>query len=210
MHVRVLDRREVGQGATQASAGVLAPFVEAFDRRHLLGLASRSLGLYDEFVSRVVEDSGAAIQYSRTGTLEVALDDAGLQRLKAIQKTCEEYGVRAELLMNRDLFEAEPHLSKSICGGLVVESHGFVGASDLTNALRRAAGAHGVSFETASAATRISKSGSSIRIEAAGDDFVCDSVVMAAGSWSSRIEIDGAMPVPVRPVRFASTYRWIF
>ena len=201
MHVRVLDRREVGQGATQASAGVLAPFIEAFDRRQLLELTSRSLGLYDQFVSQVVEDSGAAIQYARTVTLEVALDDAGLKRLKAIQKSCEERGIRAELLKDRDLFSAEPHLSKSICGGLIVESHGFVGASDLTNALRRAAGAYGVTFETASAATRIAKNGSGIRIETAGDDFVCDTVVMAAGSWSSRVEIDGTTPVPIRPVR---------
>ena len=201
MHVRVLDRREVGQGATQASAGVLAPFIEAFDRRKLLDLTSRSLGLYDEFVSRVVEDSGAAIQYARTGTLEVALDDAGLNRLKAIQKTCEERGIRAELLKHRELFSAEPHLSKSISGGLIVESHGFVGATDLTNALRRAAGAYGVSFETASAATRIAKNGSGIRIETAGDNFVCDTVVMAAGSWSSRVEIDGTTPIPIRPVR---------
>ena len=86
VHVRVLDRRGVGQGATQASAGVLAPFIEAFDRRQLLDLTSRSLSLYDEFVARIVEDSGATIQYARTGTLEVALDDAGLQRLRVIQQ----------------------------------------------------------------------------------------------------------------------------
>ena len=121
MHVRVLDRRKVGQGATQASAGVLAPFIEAFDRRQLLELTSRSLGLYDEFVSRVVEDSGAAVQYARTGTLEVALDDAGLQRLGVIQKTCEDCGIQAELLKTQDLFSAEPHLSESVCGGLIVE-----------------------------------------------------------------------------------------
>ncbi len=201
IHVRVVDRREVGQGATQASAGVLAPFIEAFDRRQLLDLTSRSLGLYDEFVSRVVEDSGVSIQYARTGTLEVAFDDAGLQRLGSIREICEERGIRAELLKNQDLFSAEPHLSESIRGGLIIESHGFVGASDLTGALRRAAGAYGVLFETASAATRITKNGSGIRIETIGDDFVCDAVVVAAGSWSSRVEIDGAAPVPIRPVR---------
>ena len=195
MHVRVLDRRKVGQGATQASAGVLAPFIEAFDRRQLLELTSRSLGLYDEFVSRVVEDSGVAIQYARTGTLEVAFDDVDLQRLGSIREICEERGIRAELLKNQDLFSAEPHLSESICGGLIVESHGFVGASDLTGALRRAAGAHGVLFETVSAATRITKNGSGIRIETIGEDFLCDAVVVAAGSWSSRVEIDGAAPV---------------
>ena len=201
VRVRVLDRREVGQGATQASAGVLAPFIEAFDRRQLLDLTSRSLSLYDEFVARIVEDSGATIQYARTGTLEVAFDDAGLQRLRVIQQSCDERGIRAELLSAEDVYGVEPHLSKTLRGGLIVESHGFVGASDLTAGLRRAAVAHGVSFETASAATRIARNGTGIRIETAGDDFACDAVVMAAGSWSGRVEIDGAMPVPIRPVR---------
>ncbi len=201
VHVQVIDRRAVGQGATQASAGVLAPFIEAFDRRPLLDLTTRSLDLYDEFVARVVEDSGAAVQYVRTGTLEVAMDDAGVARLEAVRAICAERGMGAELLDVDQVRDAEPHLSTEVRGGLLVESHGFVGASDLTAALRRAAVAHGVSFQTASAATRIARNGTGIRIETAGDAFACEAVVMAAGSWSGRVEVDGATPVPIRPVR---------
>ena len=59
--VHVIDRREVGQGATQASAGVLAPYITAHEGSALLELGGRSLELYDEFVSQVVDDSGATI-----------------------------------------------------------------------------------------------------------------------------------------------------
>src|SRR5258707_12093873 len=72
--VVVVDDRAHGMGATQASAGVLAPFIEARDEGPLLELTARSLGLFDEFISRVRSDSQCAVAYQRTGTLEVALD----------------------------------------------------------------------------------------------------------------------------------------
>ena len=59
--VQVVDDRLPGMGATQASAGMLAPYTEAKDRNALfLDLAVRSLELYDEFVARVAGDAGAA------------------------------------------------------------------------------------------------------------------------------------------------------
>src|SRR5256885_9714832 len=72
--VRVIERRQVGQGATRASAGVLCPHIEGHSAP-LLQLGVRSLSLYDTFVDRVRTDSGHAIEYRRNGTLEVALTD---------------------------------------------------------------------------------------------------------------------------------------
>ena len=96
--VQVLDRRDVGQGATQASAGVLAPFIEAHESSALLELGVRSLERYDEFVARVVEDSGSAVQYLRSGTLEIALDTAALTRLRAWAAKGLTHGLAAEVL----------------------------------------------------------------------------------------------------------------
>src|SRR5256885_4626024 len=73
--VEIVDERPVGMGATQASAGVLAPYIEARDRSPLLDLTVRSLGLFDDFVQRVTADSGIPVSYRRTGTLDVAVND---------------------------------------------------------------------------------------------------------------------------------------
>lgn len=51
--VVVLDQRTVGAGATQASAGILAPYIEGHDLTPLLELAARSLAMYDAFAGRV-------------------------------------------------------------------------------------------------------------------------------------------------------------
>src|ERR1700709_1083058 len=70
--VQMVDERAVGMGATQASAGMLAPYIETREDSPLFGLTVRSLGLYDDFVARVSSESGLAVTYRRTGTLEVA------------------------------------------------------------------------------------------------------------------------------------------
>src|SRR2546427_638483 len=49
--VEVVDERPVAMGATQASAGVLAPYIEAREDSPLLDLAVRSLNLYDDFIA---------------------------------------------------------------------------------------------------------------------------------------------------------------
>src|SRR5712691_5380429 len=46
--VEIVDERPVGMGATQASAGVLAPYIEAREGSPLLALSVRSLGLFDD------------------------------------------------------------------------------------------------------------------------------------------------------------------
>ena len=58
--VEIVDERPVGMGATQASAGVLAPFIEAREGSPLLNLAARSLDLFDEFILRVAAESGVS------------------------------------------------------------------------------------------------------------------------------------------------------
>ena len=199
--VQVLDRRDVGQGATQASAGVLAPYLEAHAGRPLVELGARSLALYDEFVARVVEDSGSAVQYVRSGTLEVAADAAAFARLQAAARTYDALGVPVELLDAADLQEAEPRLASHLSGGLLVRPHGFVGATDLAGALQRAAGAHGVTFVSSTAVARIVRRGGALGVETGGEVIACDQVVLAAGSWSGQVAVEDAEAVPVRPVR---------
>src|SRR3954471_22725547 len=70
--VEIVDDRAAGMGATQASAGVLGPYIEAREEGPLLALTARSLDLFDKFVARAAADSGITIGYKRTGTLDVA------------------------------------------------------------------------------------------------------------------------------------------
>ena len=199
--MRVLECRDVGLGATQASAGVLAPFIEADHPGPLRELGVRSLELYDAFVADVARAGGADVPYERTGTLEVASDAASVARLVRAHEGLVAAGVDCRFLNRAETRQAEPQLGEAALAALLVPSQGFVGAAALTAALHRAGARHGVSFLTSRAASRVSASDSGIEIQTAEGPVTSDVAVLAAGSWAGRVAVDGEPPLPVRPVR---------
>ncbi len=200
--VELVDMREAGQGATQASAGMLAPYVEAREENPLLELAVRSLEFYDQFIASVSRDSGQPIPYKRTGTLEVAADDNRMHRLRATAGVLSRRGVDANLLDADAARAEEPHLSRDVIGGLLIPSHGCVSAAILVSALASAARRHGAQILGHGAVRRVARDGDGMCIETDRGSLNGDGVVITAGSWSGSIEIEGSVErVPVRPVR---------
>jgi glycine oxidase len=200
--VQIVDDRPVGMGATQASAGVLAPYIEAREEGPLLELAARSLDLFDPFVARVTSASGMPVMYRRTGTLDVATDEETMGRFRAASGVLAARGVAAELLDAKAARTVEPHLNCDVRGGLLVPSQGFVAAADLARALAAAARRHGAQLVERGRVARIASSQGGLVVETDRGSLIGDGVVVAAGSWSGQIEIEGvAARLPVRPVR---------
>jgi len=202
--VVVVDDRAPGMGATQAAAGVLAPFIEARHEGPLLQLTARSLGLFDDFIARIQADSAAKLTYQRTGTLDVALDPDALAVLVKAHERLTSQGIEANLLDGPAVSHCEPHVSTGALGALLIPTHGFVAAAELTRALAAAAERRGVTFVDGRI-TRISTDGDRLRLQASGSTpgtFRADAVIVAAGSWTGAIHIEGVKtPVPVHPVR---------
>jgi glycine oxidase len=59
----------------------------------------------------------------------------------------------------------------------------------------------GVEFESPVEAVHVAESGEGVEVQADERRIVADRVVVAAGSWSRRIKIAGARPLPVKPIR---------
>ncbi|MCC7416603.1 MAG: glycine oxidase ThiO [Acidobacteria bacterium] len=200
--VEVVDMRAAGMGATQAAAGILAPFIEAGEDSPLLDFAVRSLDLFDRLLPDVARDSGQPILYRRTGTLEVAADDRRMSRFALTARRLEQRGVRATLLDAAGVRGEEPYLSQGVVGGLLVPSQGFVSAPQLLSALAAAARRHGAQLVERGRVRRVRADGPGLVVETERGSLSGDRVVIAAGSWSGGIEVDGAeQPAPVRPVR---------
>ena len=200
--VRVLDDRSPGMGATQASAGMLAPFTEAKDRNPaFLDLAVRSLGLYEEFVARIMATADITIGYQRTGTLEVATTADHMSALEQLSVRLKAHDVALHLLDARAARSEEPHLGADVAGALLIESHGFVNAGELTRALAAAARRHGADMLDSGRAHRISTRDGGVVVDTSRGPLSADAVVLAAGSWSGQLEIEGVARPPVRPVR---------
>ncbi len=202
VRVQVLDARRPGQGATRASAGVLAPYIEGHEATPLRELGRRSLDLYDGFIDRVRADSGHQIVYQRNGTIEVALTSEEVDRLSATSAAFWKLGIEARWVPPLAFEDHEPLLSSQALGALLIPEQGFVGVTGLTSALVGGAERHGARVKVETGAIRIHRMPAG-RIGVQTDDasWDADRVVLAAGSWSSRIEVEGAAPIPVRPVR---------
>ncbi len=183
-----IDPRPVAGGATQASAGMLAPYVEAHERGPMLDLGLRSLDLYPSWISGL-RNEGFAVEYEQIGTLEIALIP---ERAAALR-----HGVMGGWLEPADVARAYPQLCAT-SGAFTNEEHGYVDAPQLARALAASAERHGAQFRRARV-ERISAGAAGPRLRIDGDDTEADTVILAAGAWTNQIE--GIRTPPLRPVR---------
>ena len=192
----VLEARTAGAGATQASAGVLAPFIEAPGEGPLQALTVQSLAMYDEFVAGVSRDAQTPVEFRRCGTLEVAADTASAARLSTLGEWARSTGVDAHWVDAAEVARLEPALGATE-GGLLVPCHGYVRVMQLTGALVEAARRHGATVHTGRRVDAIEHAGKDVTAIAGSERFRAGALVLAAGSWSGLLAPETA----VRPVR---------
>ncbi|HEX6465229.1 MAG TPA: glycine oxidase ThiO [Vicinamibacterales bacterium] len=195
MACAVYDDRPVAGGATQASAGMLAPYVEAHERTPMHDLCVRSLVLYDEWVDAVRAESAMEVEYRRVGTLEVAFDSAEAARLRAAAERSEDV---VRVWLDSEAVRREHAAIGDVAGGLFTAVHGYVAAPQLAAALAASAQRHGAALHRAPV-ERIDRVRSSLRVTTATGQVHADVVVLAAGAWTNAIA--GVRTPPVRPIR---------
>ncbi|MCC7124305.1 MAG: glycine oxidase ThiO [Acidobacteria bacterium] len=198
--VHLIDARTPGDGATRASAGVLAPYIEGAPASPLRELGRDSLERYDEFIARLKDDSHTDVIYDRRGTLELAMTADEATRLSHDAATLARDGVEAQWLSGAALVDLDPNVSRQALGGLFVPIHGSVGVSSLTMAAVTAAVERGARVMVETGAIDVSSQGG-VTVRTAQGTLTADQAVMAAGSWSSRVTVQGADPLPVKPIR---------
>ncbi len=201
LRVRLLEGRRLGGGASQASAGVLAPYVEGHDSKPLRALGRRSLDSYDAFVARAVEASGQTVPFTRCGTLEVAVTDGDVGRLQRARQMLAAEGVAGDWLEGDALHQAEPAVHSGALGALRIAAHAVVNVPALTTALAAAAAARGAEVITGVAATSLSRGADGLVVQTSTGAMPAAQVVLAAGAWAGALTPLGADPIPVRPVR---------
>ena len=204
--VTVVDGRGPGQGASRASAGVLAPYIEGHEDGTLLEMGRRSLALYDAFVRDVNEDARTDLEVDRSGTLTVAFTSDEAVELERMAEAFVDRSVTHRIVSRPELRVMEPRLSDGGLLGLALPDHAYVRVPALTAAVARAAAHHGARIEEGVRVTGLRPDRSGVTVATTAGPRRAASVVVAAGSWAGKIAIDGAPPVPVRPVRGQLVY----
>ena len=200
--VTVVEPRAPGQGATRASAGILAPDIEGHGSSLLRLLGRRSIAMYDDFIAELRADSGHEIVYQRNGTFELAFSDADVHRLEDLAAALKGDRIESRWLQPPAFDDYEPRASKQARGALFIPNHGFVGVTQLTLAAAGAARKYGATFVSGTGAIRIfTIADGRVGVQSSSATWNADRVVLAAGSWSSTITVDDADRIPVKPIR---------
>jgi glycine oxidase len=197
-NVHIVDARGAGQGATRASAGILAPATEGHSPE-LLRLARSSLAVYDDFIRRVHVDSGIDVEYDRSGTLQVAFDAAHATTLRENARMLEATGAPYTVLDAHEARRFEPAVSSRVVCGLLVPTQGFVRVPQLVSALLQAAINRGAVL-SAFPALRVAGGNHHASVVTATDTIESDAVILATGAWA--VDPMGiTLPAPVTPIR---------
>jgi glycine oxidase len=141
MSVVLLERAEIGNGATHVAAGMLAPVAEVefgVAGRGVLELGMHSARMWGSFAEQLERASGIDIGLRRTGTLVVARDDDEARELERQLAFRKSLGLRAARLRASDAREREPALAPTVRLALHAPDDHSVDPRKVVAALRRA------------------------------------------------------------------------
>ena len=199
LRVALLERAEPGSEASFAAAGLLSPQSDCRAPGPFFTLALSSHRLYPEWAGTLEEETGQKVGLVRSGLLRCALD-AGEEEGLRDYLWQRGRGLAVEWL---DADALGVRAGTAICGearaGVFFADEGLVDPRRLTHALAASARARGVEIRTRTTVRRFwIEEGRCLGVEAEGERFSAGAVVDAAGAWAG---LDGALPVPVEPVR---------
>lgn len=197
--VLVLDRGPGEGAAWSASAGMLAPQVEAQrdDPLFELGLAGRAL--YQELAPALREATGIEIGFWQEGVVRVAHGEADAADLRSKVAWQRQHGHLCDWLDAGEVSERWPWLRPTF-GALWAAREGALDPAALVRALRADAERHGATIET-DTVVALERSGDRLTgVRGKARSYSADQVVLAAGAWTGRIEAL-PRPVSVEPLR---------
>jgi glycine oxidase len=204
--VWLVERSSLGAEASFAAGGILAPQAEANARDEFFELACRSRDLYPEFAAALLEETGVDVELDSTGTLYVAFTEGDFEDIEKRYEWQSKAGLALEKFSPAQARELEPCIAESVRGALRFPRDVQVENRRLLNALVNSVNKLGVtiSTETNVESIKIERRRSNERGRITGvvtsrGVVSCQTVIVAAGTWSSTIE--GACAPKIEPVR---------
>lgn len=199
LRVTLLERTGPAAGASSAALGVLQFHAKPNAHPAYQHLSFHSRDLYPALLDELAETIGERVPYFTAGQLNLALAEADWPDLEALYAANAALGLPAERLTAEACRQLEPGLTPRTLGGVLFPNDAWVDNTALTVALTRAAERAGAKFVPAPVTRLLHLDGRVIGVEAGGQTYPADWVVLAAGCWSG--EIEGVPALPVAPVR---------
>jgi len=202
LSVCVLERGELGAGASHVAAGMLAPVTEADPGElALLQLGLRSARAWPAFAEQLAQAAGVDPGLRRSGALVVARDRDEAEALERELALRIDLGLDVQPLLPSAARRLEPALAPTVRLALDVPGDHSADPRAVVIALAQAARRAGVTLRTGTAVERVERAGGAVTgvVVAGGEVVPAARIVVAAGAWTGAI---GGLPrIPLRPVK---------
>ena len=202
--VCVLERGELGGGASYVAAGMLAPVTEADPGElALLELGLRSARAWPAFAAELADASGIDPGLRCCGALVVARDRDEAEALDRELALRRELGLAVQRLLPSAARRLEPALTPTTRLALAVPGDHATNPRATVTALAEAGRRVGAVMSTGRPVERILWQGAKIAGVRCADGTViaAERVVVAAGAWSGGLAGLPARTFPLRPVK---------
>ena len=198
----VLDRREVGREASWAGAGLIPANTERLRTSPTVELRSWSATLYPEWSAALREETGIDNGYRRTGGVDIALDAAEEQELKAMAGRWRAEGIVFERLAPADFRRVEPALGPDLHAAYFLPDRAQVRNPWHLRALALAALQRGAALRPGQPALGFETEGGRVTaIRTPDGRLPCGTLVIAAGAWSGGLLDSLGVLAPTPPVK---------
>ncbi len=202
LKVTVLERGRIGCEASRAAAGMLSPQGESQTPGPFFDLCLRSRSMYRQFAEELTDTSGIDVEYKDEGTLFVVVEGENEEektRWTAWQLLA---GLSLEHLTANDVRKSEPAVTESATTAIFLPEEHQVENRRLMDALEVAikrAGVHVIEGTNVMALT--TERGRMTGVVSARERFEAGTVIVAAGTWSSRLLEPLGLNIKLIPAR---------
>lgn len=201
--VAIVERGRVGQEASYAAAGMLAPNAENEVVNEFYRMCDASRQMFPELAAQLLEETAIDTELDRSGTLYAAFTEEDADHLGARFARQVEAGIPVQRLSPSETREAEPHISALVRESLFFPNDWQVENRKLVQALHASVRNLGIEIiEGTSVASLWVEKGRVSGVCTTESRFAAGTTVLATGAWTSLIKIeDEPVPIKVNPIR---------
>jgi glycine oxidase len=202
VRVTVVDRGQVGGGATGASAGMIQINPDRRTPTALTTLETESARLFPSLTAELRERTGMDVGYRPLPLLHLALHAEEEPSLRAHRAWQADHGVAVAWLDRTAALDLEPSLNPDVRAALHYPNDYQLMPLAFAQALARTAVDLGATVREGTGVDRLLTEGDRVVGVAIGDERLhAGEVVIANGAWASAWSETLHVPIPIRPVR---------
>ena len=198
--VLILEREAIGSGASTHATGSLSLLGAEFTPGPSFQLALAGYREFLDLVPRLEEETGSDLLYQRRPSIRLALDEEEEEHLRGLMPWQQEF-VAMRWVGPDEILSLEPRLTLRVAGGVYEDESAQLDSYRLTLALAGAAERFGARLLLREVTGLLTRPGRVTGVVTSDGKVSCDTVVVAAGVWSSVFGEWLGSPVPVRALK---------